>query len=105
MSLLIRNRLSSRGESPTTHRNQMRLFTAIATDAVCGASFIAVAPQAKADMYHTNRIGNSTYTYGSNGSSFNTNTIGGTTFYSGTTSGGSSYSGSCTTIGSSTCCN
>ena len=105
MSLLIRNRLSSRGESPTTHRNQMKLFTAIATAAVFGASFIAVAPQAKADMYHTNRIGNSTYTYGSNGSSFNTNTIGGTTFYSGTTSGGSSYSGSCTTIGSSTFCN
>jgi len=62
-------------------------------------------PEAKADYYNTNRIGNSTYTYGSNGSSFNTNRIGGTTFYNGTDSYGNSYSGSCTTIGSTTFCN
>ena len=62
-------------------------------------------PEAKADSYTTNRIGDSTYTYGSNGSSFNTNSIGGTTFYNGRTSNGDSYSGSCTTIGSTTFCN
>ncbi len=61
--------------------------------------------EAKADYYNTNRIGNSTYTYGSNGSSFNTNRIGGTTFYNGTTSNGDSYRGSCTNIGSTTFCN
>ena len=82
----------------------MNLLKAIATAAVIGASAIAVAPEAKADFYNTTRIGNSTYTYGSNGSSFNTNTIGGTTFYDGYTSGGSYYSGSCTSIGSMTSC-
>ena len=82
----------------------MNLFKAIATAAVIGATAIAVAPAAKADYYYTNRLGNSTYTYGSNGSSFNTNSIGGTTFYNGRTSGGSHYSGSCTTIGSMTSC-
>ena len=82
----------------------MNLFKAIATAAVIGASAIAVAPAAKADFYTTNRIGNSTYTYGSNGSSFNTNSVGGTTFYNGRTSGGNHYSGSCTTIGSMTSC-
>ena len=82
----------------------MKLFKAIATAAVIGASVIAVAPVANADYYYTNRLGNSTYTYGSNGSSFNTNTIGGTTFYDGYTSGGSYYSGSCTSIGSMTSC-
>jgi len=65
---------------------------------------VVSAPEAKADFYNTNRIGNSTYTYGSNGSSFNTNRIGGTTFYSGRTSNGDHYSGSCTTIGSMTSC-
>ena len=63
------------------------------------------APEAKAEYYNTNRIGNSTYTYGSNGSSYNTNTIGNTTFYNGRTRNGNSYSGSCTSIGNSTFCN
>ena len=82
----------------------MNLFKAIATAAVIGASVIAVAPAAKADYYYTNRLGNSTYTYGSNGSSFNTMSIGGTTFFNGRTSGGSNYSGSCSSIGSTTFC-
>ena len=95
----------SRRDDLHNTKTQMKLINAIAAAAVVGASFIAVAPEAKADMYHTNRIGNSTYTYGSNGSSFNTITIGGTSSYNGRTSGGRSYSGSCTTIGSSTFCN
>ena len=95
----------SRRDDLHNTKTQMKLFTAIATAVVHGGSFVGVAPEAKADIYHTNRIGNSTYTYGSNGSSFNTNTIGGTTFYNDRTSGGRSYSGSCTTIGSSTFCN
>ena len=33
-----------RGESLTTHRNQMKLFAAIATAAVIGASLIATTP-------------------------------------------------------------
>ena len=96
----------SEGMTLTIHITQMKLFTSIAAAAaVIGASFIAGAPEAKADYYSTNRIGNSTYTYGSNGSSFNTNSIGGTTFYNGRTRDGYSYSGSCTTIGSTTFCN
>ena len=96
----------SEGMTLTIYIFQMKLFNAItAAVAVIGASFIAVAPEAKADYYSTNRIGSSTFTYGSNGSSFNTNRIGGTTFYNGRTSDGYSYSGSCTTIGSSTFCN
>ena len=96
----------SEGMTLTIYIFQMKLFNAItAAVAVIGASFIAVAPEAKADYYSTNRIGNSTYTYGSNGSSFNTNSIGGTTFYNGRTRDGYSYSGSCTTIGSTTFCN
>ena len=96
----------SEGMTLTIHIFQMKFITSIAAAAaVIGASFIAVAPEAKADYYSTNRIGNSTYTYGSNGSSFNTNSIGGTTFYNGRTRDGYSYSGSCTTIGSTTFCN
>ena len=96
----------SEGMTLTTTNFQMKFITSIAAAAaVIGASFIAVAPEAKADYYSTNRIGNSTYTYGSNGSSFNTNSIGGTTFYNGRTRDGYSYSGSCTTIGSTTFCN
>ena len=83
----------------------MNLFKSIAAAAVIGTSAIALTPEAKADYYYSNRIGNSTYTYGSNGSNFNTNTIGGTTFYNGRTSGGYNYSGSCTSIGSSVFCN
>ena len=67
-------------------------------------SDIAAAPEAKADYYYTNRLGNSTFTYGSNGSSLNTNSIGGTTFYNGRTSDGSNYSRSGTSIGSMTSC-
>ena len=62
-------------------------------------------PEAKADYYNTNRIGNQTYTYGSGGQRMNTNTIGNTTFYNGRTRNGSNYSGSCTSIGNSTWCN
>ena len=43
-ALLIRNRLSSRGESLTTHRNQMKLFNAIAAAVVLGGSLIAATP-------------------------------------------------------------
>jgi len=82
----------------------MNFFKAIMTAAVIGASAVAVVPEAKADYFYTNRIGNSTYTYGSNGSSFNTNTIGSTTFYNGRTSNGRHYSGSCISIGSMTSC-
>ena len=71
---------------------------------VIGGATIS-APEAKAEYYNTNRIGNSTYTYGSNGSSYNTNTIGNTTFYNGRTRNGNSYRGSCTSIGNSTFCN
>ena len=95
----------SEGMTLTIQLKPMKLFTAIATTVVLGGSVIAAAPEVKADFYTTNRIGNSTYTYGSNGSSFNTNRIGGTTFYNGRTSDGYNYIGSCTTIGSSTFCN
>ena len=77
----------------------------IAFAAATAAMFCSLAPAAKADYYTTNRIGNSTYTYGSGGQSLNTTRIGNTTFYNGRTSHGSTYSGSCTTIGSSTFCN
>ena len=84
--------------------NFKTLLTPVAALTLVFGGFIST-PEAKADYYNTNRIGNSTYTYGSNGSSFNTNEIGGTTFYNGRTSDGDHYSGSCTTIGNSTFCN
>ena len=36
--------MCSRGESPTTHPNQMKLFNAIAATAVIGASFVGTSP-------------------------------------------------------------
>ena len=52
----------SRRDDLHNTKTQMKLFNVIAAAAVVGASFIAVAPEAKADMYQTNRIENSTYT-------------------------------------------
>ena len=66
---------------------------------------VVTTPQAKADFYSTQRTGNSTYTYGSGGSSLNTQTYGNSTYYNGRTRNGTTYSGSCQTYGNSTYCN
>ena len=81
------------------------VFASISSTALLFGAFGLASQEAKAEYYNTNRIGNSTYTYGSDGSSYNTNRIGNSTFYNGRTSDGDHYSGSCTTIGSSTFCN
>jgi hypothetical protein len=66
---------------------------------------VVSTPQAKADYYSTQRIGNQTYTYGSGGQRMNTQRIGNQTFYNGRTRNGRNYSGSCQTIGNQTFCN
>ena len=91
----------------STHIQTMNFKTLVAPVAVLTLAIggVVSTSDVKAESYTTNRIGDSTYTYGSDGSNFNTNSIGGTTFYNGRTRDGESYSGSCTTIGSTTFCN
>ena len=80
---------------------------------IAGASSIAlfagaltlITPSAKAQSWSFSNQGNSTYGYGSNGSSYSGQTIGNTHFYNGRDSNGNSYSGSCTKIGNQTFCN
>jgi hypothetical protein len=76
----------------------------VAALAIAATGLTISAASAQADYYTTHEFGNSTYTYGSNGSSFNTQSFGNSTYYNGTDQYGNSYSGSCSSIGNSTYC-
>ena len=98
-----RSKQSTISTYQTNHFKTMN-FKALALSALVATTAIVGGAAAKADFYSTYEFGNSTYTYGSNGSSFNTTDFGNSTYYNGTDRNGNSYSGSCTSVGNSTFC-
>ena len=76
----------------------------IASVALVVGSIGVTSTSASAGYANCSSYGGSTYCYGSDGSSYNSNSYGGSTNFYGRDSYGNSYSGSCSSYGGSTSC-